>query len=116
MSLTFLSSRDSSGSYTCRASNVHGTAETSLTVSVLFPPSCTVTYSVEGAHLLLKCSADAIPEVGFGEFLPFFDFRVQAELSWSLQDSPLEGEAGDGKEGEQTSLLRLELSDNSTGE
>merc|ERR1712083_641607 len=39
----------------------------------------------------------------------------EAELSWSLQDSPLEGEAGDGKEGEQTSLLRLELSDNSTG-
>ena len=55
--------RDSAGDYTCRASNVHGTEETTMTLSVLYPPSCTVTHSVEGADLLLKCSAYANPEV-----------------------------------------------------
>ena len=34
-----------------------------MTLSVLFPPSCIVTHSVEGADLLLKCSVDANPEV-----------------------------------------------------
>lgn len=92
--------RDSAGDYTCRASNVHGTVETTMTFSVIYSPSCTVTHSVEGADLLLKCSADANPE---------------AELSWSLGDTPLEGKAGDGRGNQQTSTLRLELSDNSTG-
>jgi len=92
--------RDSAGDYTCRASNVHGTEETTMTFSVIYPPSCTVTHWVEGADLLLKCSADANPE---------------AELSWSLRDTPLEGKAGDGSGDQQTSILRLELSDNSTG-
>ena len=55
--------RDSAGDYTCRASNVHGTVETTMTFSVVYSPSCTVTHSVEGADLLLKCSADANPEV-----------------------------------------------------
>ena len=55
--------RDSAGDYTCRASNVHGTEETTMTFSVIYPPSCTVTHWVEGADLLLKCSADANPEV-----------------------------------------------------
>ena len=55
--------RDSAGDYTCRASNVHGREETTMTLSVLYPPSCTVTHSVEGADLLLKCSAYANPEV-----------------------------------------------------
>jgi len=92
--------RDSAGDYTCRASNVHGTVETTMTFSVVYSPSCTVTHSVEGADLLLKCTADANPE---------------AELSWSLRDTPLEGKAGDGRENQQTSILRLEISDNSTG-
>jgi hypothetical protein len=92
--------RDSAGDYTCRASNVHGTEETTMTFSVVYSPSCTVTHSVEGADLLLKCSADANPE---------------AELSWSLRDTPLEGKAGDGRGEEQTSIQRLEISDNSTG-
>lgn len=34
-----------------------------MTFSVIYPPSCTVTHWVEGADLLLKCSADANPEV-----------------------------------------------------
>ena len=34
-----------------------------MTLSVLFPPSCIVTHSVEGTDLLLKCSVDANPEV-----------------------------------------------------
>ena len=34
-----------------------------MTFSVVYSPSCTVTHSVEGADLLLKCSADANPEV-----------------------------------------------------
>jgi len=92
--------RDSAGDYTCRASNVHGREETTMTLSVLYPPSCTVTHSVEGADLLLKCSAYANPE---------------AELSWSLRDTPLDGKAVDGTGNQQTSILRLELSDNSTG-
>ena len=57
------SCRGSAGDYTCRASNIHGTEETTMTLSVLFPPSCIVTHSVEGADLLLKCSVDANPEV-----------------------------------------------------
>merc|ERR1719382_1003370 len=71
-----------------------------MTLSVLYPPSCTVTHSVEGVDLLLKCSAYANPE---------------AELSWSLRDTPLDGKAVDGTGNQQTSFLRLELSDNSTG-
>merc|ERR1712212_301322 len=90
----------SAGDYTCRASNVHGTEETTMTFSVVYSPSCTVTHSVEGADLLLKCSAYANPE---------------AELSWSLRDTPLDGKAVDGTGNQQTSILRLELSDNSTG-
>merc|ERR1712032_1071889 len=74
--------------------------ETTMTLSGLYPPSCTVTHSVEGADLLLKCSAYANPE---------------AELSWSLRDTPLDGKAVDGTGNQQTSILRLELSDNSTG-
>merc|ERR1719209_2224587 len=92
--------RGSAGDYTCRASNIHGTEETTMTLSVLFPPSCIVTHSVEGTDLLLKCSVDANPE---------------AALSWSLGDKPLEGEYGDRTGDQQTSFLRLELSDNSTG-
>jgi len=92
--------RGSAGDYTCRASNIHGTEETTMTLSVLFPPSCIVTHSVEGTDLLLKCSVDANPE---------------AALSWSLGDKPLEGEDGDRTRDQQTSLLRLELGDNSTG-
>merc|ERR1712038_2045624 len=58
------------------------------------------THSVEGTDLLLKCSVDANPE---------------AALSWSLGDKPLEGEDGDRTGDQQTSFLRLELGDNSTG-
>merc|ERR1711990_1186082 len=43
------------------------------------------------------------------------DANPEAELSWSLRDTPLEGKAGDGRENQQTSILRLEISDNSTG-
>merc|ERR1719400_1404426 len=92
--------RGSAGDYTCRASNIHGTEETTMTLSVLFPPSCIVSHSVEGTDLLLKCSVDANPE---------------AALSWSLEDKPLEGEDGDRTGDQQTSFLRLELGDNSTG-
>ena len=90
-----------------------------MTFSVVYSPSCTVTHSIEGADLLLKCSADANPEVvsSFGKLaLKVNFFGLQAELSWSVKDTPLEGKAGDGGEDQQTSFLRLELSDNSTGD
>ena len=47
-----------------------------MTFSVVYSPSCTVTHSVEGADLLLKCTADANPEVvnSFGKLAPKADF------------------------------------------
>ena len=74
-----------------------------MAVSVLYPPTCDVSYSLEGEHVVLACTAEANPEdVTFTwtrkqELLP-----GQAESSVSLglgNDSAGEGRMKEVKSG-----------------
>jgi len=89
-------SRDQAGVYKCQAENIHGKAESELTVDVLFRPSCFVSQELQGEEMILKCSAVANPE--------------DTVFYWSKDDVTFSGQ-GEGLE----SNVRLRLTNETTG-
>jgi len=53
--------RSQGGDYYCHISNVHGEEVTNISLTVLYKPQCTVSFTLEEEEVLLSCSADANP-------------------------------------------------------
>jgi len=53
--------REQDGDYYCHISNLHGEEVTNISLTVLYKPQCTVSFTLEEEEVLLSCSADANP-------------------------------------------------------
>jgi len=89
--------RHQTGSYSCHVTNKHGELTSSVFLSVMYKPDCSITHHLEDEEMVLQCTADANPkDVGF---------------YWSRDDVPMSGSEG---EDQLTNILRLDLNDNET--
>merc|ERR1712080_45697 len=90
--------RKQTGSYTCHVTNKHGELTASVLLSVMYKPDCTITHELEDDEMVLHCTAEANPkDVGF---------------YWTRDDVLMS--VSDGEE-ELTNILRLELTNETTG-
>jgi len=71
--------RTAAGDYVCLVSNSHGEERVTVAVSVLYPPTCDVSYSLEGEHVVLACTAEANPE--------------DVTFTWTRKEEVLPGQA-----------------------
>eukprot|EP00092_Neocalanus_flemingeri_P025444 GFUD01027586.1.p1 GENE.GFUD01027586.1~~GFUD01027586.1.p1 ORF type:complete len:1098 (+),score=293.63 GFUD01027586.1:126-3419(+) len=91
--------KEQSGDYFCHISNDHGEEVISTTVTVLYKPECTVTYTLMEEEVVLLCTANANPND-----LTFW---------WKKQNDTFDGQANDNR---IESEVRLKIINESLGD
>merc|ERR1711892_954381 len=91
--------KEQAGDYFCHISNDHGEEVINVTVTVLYKPECTVTYTLMEEEVVLLCTANANPND-----LTFW---------WEKQNYTFDGQTSDNK---IKSEVRLKIQDESLGD